>query len=228
MITVKECTGLAQSVMSKYKYLYGAKGQPYTKELVEHLAKAYPGTYSAALKAEAMKDANKGYMAGDCSWFICYIMQLSMMGSTQLKENAVMKLKPQKSLAKEGMCLWKEGHVAYVGDDLKIYEMRSTAKDGTVSSWDKRAKDFTYMFVVKKSPLYYEEQENNPTSEYFPRYKGIGSSIVSGLAAVGAEDTSYAYRKRIAERNGIVNYGGTIAQNLQLVRLLKDGKLLKP
>lgn len=227
MITVKECTGLAQSVMSKYKYLYGAKGQPYTKELVEHLAKAYPGTYSVALKAEAMKDANKGYMAGDCSWFICYIMQLSMMGSTQLKENAVMKLKPQKSLAKEGMCLWKEGHVAYVGDDLKIYEMRSTAKDGTVSSWDKRAKDFTYMFVVKKSPLYYENQENSPLNIYYPKYKGIGHSIVSALDAVGEKDVSFAHRKSIAAKNGIVDYRGTASQNMQLVKLLKEGKLLK-
>lgn len=228
MITVKECTGLAQSVINKYKYLYGAKGQPYTKELVKRLAKAYPGTYSTALKAEAMKEANKGYMAGDCSWFICYIMQLSMMGSAQIKENALMKLKPQKSLAKEGMCLWKEGHVAYVGDDLKIYEMRSTAKDGTVSSWDQRAKDFTYMFVVRNSPLYFENQQTNPLGNYYPKYTGKSTSIVESLLAVGEKDISFAHRKQIAEKNGIVNYRGTIAQNLQLVRLLKDGKLLKP
>lgn len=228
MITVKECTALAQGVMKKYKYLYGAKGQPYTKELVERLAKAYPKTYTDALKKEALKDANKGYLAGDCSWLISYIMQLPMMGSAQLKEKAIMKLRPQKSIAKEGMCLWKEGHVAYVGDDLKIYEMRSTAKDGTVSSWDARAKDFSYMFVVKGSPLYYEELENNPFSEYFPKYKGTSCSIVSGLVSVGADDTSYAYRKRIAQKNGIRDYLGTQTQNLQLVRLLKEGKLLKP
>lgn len=228
MITVNECTALAKSAMKRYRYLYGAKGQSYTKELVERLSKAYPGNYTAALKKEALKDADKGYLAGDCSWLICHIMQLPMMGSGQLKDKAVMKLRVQKSLAKEGMCLWKEGHVAYVGDDLKIYEMRSTARDGVVSSWDTRAKDFTYMFVVKDSPLYFEEKENNPLNEYFPKYRGVGSSIVSGLAAVGAEDTSFAYRKRIAQKNGIENYRGTTAQNLQLVKLLKAGKLLKP
>lgn len=226
-MNVKEGTRKAQEIVKTHRYLYGGKGQPYTKQLVEKLAKAYPKTFTASLKKEALKDADKGYLAGDCSFLVCSAMGLSMMGSAQLKANAVMKLRIQKSLAKEGMCLWREGHVAYVGDDLKIYEMRSTAKDGTVSSWDKRAKDFEYMFVVKNSPLYFENQQNNPLGDYYPIYKGTSSSIVESLIAVGEKDTSFAHRKQIAIRNKIENYIGTIPQNLQMVKLLKDGQLLK-
>ena len=227
-MNVNEGTRVAQKIVKTHRYLYGGKGQQYTTALVEKLAKAYPKTFTASIKKEALKDADKGYLAGDCSFLVCSAMGLSMMSSAVLKSQAVMKLRIQKSLAREGMCLWREGHVAYVGDDLKIYEMRSTAKDGTVSTWDKRAKDFEYMFVVRNSPLYFENQQTNPLGNYYPKYTGKSTSIVESLLAVGEKDISFAHRKQIAEKNGIVNYRGTIAQNLQLVRLLKDGKLLKP
>ena len=226
-MNVNEGTRVAQEIVKTHRYLYGGKGQPYTKELVEKLAKAYPKTFTASIKKEALKDADKGYLAGDCSFLVCKAMGLSMMSSAVLKTQAVMKLRIQKSLAKEGMCLWREGHVAYVGDDLKIYEMRSTAKDGTVSTWDKRAKDFEYMFVVRNSPLYFENQQTNPLGNYYPKYTGKSASIVESLLAVGEKDISFAHRKQIAIKNKIDNYSGTVPQNLQLVDLLKDGQLLK-
>lgn len=227
MRTVAECTACAKEMKNKYKYLYGAKGQPYTKALVEKLAKSYPKNYTASIKAEALRDADKGYLAGDCSFLICSIMGLPMLGSAQLKEKAVMLIRPQKYLAKEGMCLWKSGHVAYIGDNLQIYELQSTAKDFKVSSWEARAKDFTYMFVIHESPLYYENRENSPLNIYYPKYKGVGHSIVFALDAVGEKDVSFAHRKSIASKNGIVDYRGTPSQNMQLVKLLKEGKLLK-
>ena len=226
-MNVNEGTRVAQEIVKTHRYLYGGKGQPYTKELVEKLAKAYPKTFTASIKKEALKDADKGYLAGDCSFLVCKAMGLSMMSSAVLKTQAVMKLRIQKSLAKEGMCLWREGHVAYVGDDLKIYEMRSTAKDGTVSTWDKRAKDFEYMFVVRNSPLYFENQQTNPLGNYYPKYTGKSASIVESLLAVGEKDISFAHRKQIAIKNKIDNYSGTVLQNLQLVNLLKNGQLLK-
>lgn len=227
MRTVQECTQRAQTIIKTHRYLYGGKGQPYTKELVERLSKAYPSKFTAALKAEAMKDANKGYLAGDCSYLVCSALGMGNINSLSLKQKAVMLIRPQKALAEEGMVLWKSGHVAYIGDNLKVYEMRSTARDGCVSSFDERAKDFSYMFVIKDSPLYMKHIEELPIGDYYPRYKGIGSSIVSALNSVGEKDTSFAHRKQIAEKNGITGYRGTIAQNLKLVKLLKDGKLLK-
>ena len=42
------------------------------------------------------------------------------------------------------------------------------------------------------------------------------------------EKNSYEYRSKIASINGINNYMGTSIQNNQLLKLLKEGKLIKP
>ena len=62
---------------------------------------------------------------------------------------------------------------------------------------------------------------------YFPACGSGYTSIVSALQSVGAE-SSYAYRKEIAAVNNISNYSGTAAQNIQMLNLLKNGKLIKP
>ena len=49
------------------------------------------------------------------------------------------------------------------------------------------------------------------------RYKGV--SIVDGLASVGS-DSSFAYRVKIAEALGILNYRGSADQNLEMIRKL--------
>lgn len=66
-----------------------------------------------------------------------------------------------------------------------------------------------------------------PDIEYYPKYSGLSVSIVSALAAVGEKDTSMSHRRLIAAANGISGYSGTVKQNLQLVSLLKMGKLKK-
>ena len=62
---------------------------------------------------------------------------------------------------------------------------------------------------------------------YYPKYKGASGSIVTALAAVGEKDTSKNHRAKIAAANGIKNYAYTAAQNLEMVNLLKKGKLIK-
>ena len=63
---------------------------------------------------------------------------------------------------------------------------------------------------------------------YFPAYTGLKTySIVDALKEVGAEST-YAYRHKIAAANGITFYCGTATQNLKMLELLKQGKLIKP
>lgn len=62
---------------------------------------------------------------------------------------------------------------------------------------------------------------------YYPKYKGASGSIVTALAAVGEKDTSKTHRAKIAAANGIKNYAYTAAQNLEMVNLLKKGKLIK-
>ena len=63
--------------------------------------------------------------------------------------------------------------------------------------------------------------------QYFPQYKWKTTSIVNALADLGI-DYSYAYRAKIAAANGIVGYRGTAQQNLYMVELLMDGRLVKP
>jgi len=64
--------------------------------------------------------------------------------------------------------------------------------------------------------------------EYYKQYNGPESvSIVNALAEMGI-NSSYANRERIAAANGIVGYSGESAQNLRLLSLLKEGKLVKP
>ena len=233
--TVTQSTEKAKALMSGHKYLYGGKGQKYTSALVNKLAKAYPSTYTASLKAEALKDADKGYIAGDCSWFVCTVLGITQMGSSQIKGKAVKLLPINKANAKEGMAIWKNGHIAYIGDGLKIYEARSTTKDFTVSSWDNRANDFTYMFVVKGTGLDVSNTattqsttvQQNTTSKYYRACASSHTSITMALASVGEANTSYANRKRIAVANGIAKYSGSASQNMTMLKLLKAGKLIK-
>lgn len=61
-----------------------------------------------------------------------------------------------------------------------------------------------------------QEQE----MEGFPNLSGYtGVSIVDGLKSVGA-DSSYVYRKTLAEKLGIQGYSGSAAQNLEMLRKL--------
>ena len=65
------------------------------------------------------------------------------------------------------------------------------------------------------------------TYTYFPAFKSSSCSIVDCLKSIGV-DSSYAYRQRIASKNGVANYRGSAPQNDKLVSLGKKGKLMKP
>lgn len=69
--------------------------------------------------------------------------------------------------------------------------------------------------------------ENVSRETYFPVFKSNSCSIVDGLKSIGV-DSSYAYRQRIASKNGVSNYKGSAPQNDKLVSLGKKGKLIKP
>ena len=64
------------------------------------------------------------------------------------------------------------------------------------------------------------EEPATETASNLPNLAGYsGVSIVDGLKSVGA-DSSYAYRKTLAEQLGIQGYSGTAAQNLEMLRKL--------
>lgn len=63
-----------------------------------------------------------------------------------------------------------------------------------------------------------------PKVNYLSNTNYNGYSIVDALNQIGV-DSSYSYRCKLAEANGINNYHGTAEQNTQLLNLLKQGKL---
>ena len=90
-------------------------------------------------------------------------------------------------------------------------------------------KDDYYKKIEEKIKIIKNEinKKINPDLQYFPPTPYKDYSIVDGLKAIGA-DSSYDYREKIAEKNGIESYLGTPQQNTVMLKLLKEGKLLKP
>lgn len=62
--------------------------------------------------------------------------------------------------------------------------------------------------------------------QYFSNKEYVWCSIVDALKDINV-DSSFNYRFKLAIKNGIQNYCGTENQNLKLLELLKNGKLLK-
>lgn len=65
------------------------------------------------------------------------------------------------------------------------------------------------------------------TTEYFKKYTGDTTSIVTALKSIGAT-SDFDYRSKIAKANGITGYSGTATQNTNMLKLLKQGGLIKP
>ena len=61
---------------------------------------------------------------------------------------------------------------------------------------------------------------------YYPACKESIASIVEALDSI-KEDSSFNNRKRIAKLNGIPDYKGAAEQNIELLKKLKQGKLIK-
>ena len=66
-----------------------------------------------------------------------------------------------------------------------------------------------------------------PKVNYFAATPYRGNSIVDELKAIG-ECRTYPYREQIAARNGINGYVGSPQQNLHMLNLLIQGRLIKP
>lgn len=77
--------------------------------------------------------------------------------------------------------------------------------------------------IVTAGAVRVQEQPNN----YYPKYTGYSISIVDALKAVGEKDTTKAHRAQIAKANGISGYSGSLTQNNKLMKLLKNGKLVR-
>lgn len=71
------------------------------------------------------------------------------------------------------------------------------------------------------------DRKNIETEVYFKACDTKHTSLVDALRSIGAK-SDFAYRKVIASENGISGYIGSSKQNTAMLKLLKDGKLIKP
>ena len=64
------------------------------------------------------------------------------------------------------------------------------------------------------------------SKKYYPKYNGASNSITDILLSMKINAT-FQNRKKIATANNIINYKGTYSQNIELVRLVKKGLLVR-
>ena len=90
------------------------------------------------------------------------------------------------------------------------------------------ARNFLSQNMIRPPPLAFPHSPSPPpNSEYFPTIQYNGISFLDGLRSIGV-CTSFGYIRKIAETNGIIGYIGMPRENIQMLYLLKAGKLIKP
>lgn len=115
-----------------------------------------------------------------------------------------------------------------VGVDSSYDNRALIAAANGITGYRGTAAQNTQMLNLLKQGKLIKANGSASSVQYYPKYTGAtNTSIISGLIGVGETDTTIAHRKKIAEANGIKGYAGTAAQNLQLLNLLKQGKLIK-
>lgn len=96
------------ATFKNHKYWYGGKGQIATKTLADALQKQNPTVWTKSYYNKAIKDIDGKTRVSDCSHLVCYTYGISDIGSYQIKE----KYKEWNGKPKNGMILWRKGHVA--------------------------------------------------------------------------------------------------------------------
>ena len=80
----------------------------------------------------------------------------------------------------------------------------------------------------KEKELFDTPVESNNTSTtdiFYPKCDSKFTSIVDALKSIGV-DSTYSFRKKIADKNGITRYVGSDSQNIALLSKLKKGVLI--
>lgn len=144
-----------------------------------------------------------------------------------------------------GEFLWMEGHIGvYIGNGLAVEctpawknKVQITAvgnigkKNGyNTRKWAGHGKSIFIDYDAKETSQNSSSNtsKTNETTKYYKKYTGKSNSLVDALKSLKI-DYSFSNRKKIAKANGIkLLYLGTSSQNIKLLNLLKQGKLIKP
>lgn len=106
-MTVKEICINAERLKEQCVYVYGAKYQQITENLLQTLKQQNPKTYTDSYLNKCRKKIGK--IGIDCSGLVCKAAGLSHIGSYQMNERWTKLDKPRV-----GAAAWKQGHIALV------------------------------------------------------------------------------------------------------------------
>lgn len=129
-----------------YKYIYGAKGQKITVNLISSLARSYPKVYTSTIKTMAYaKLGNKGI---DCSGFVSKATKTNYGGSANIREHMTsVHNTSDRSAIVDGMVCYRVGHVGLIEVDANgnawVLEAQSTATDLKRTRVEDRLSHFT-------------------------------------------------------------------------------------
>lgn len=117
----------------------------------------------------------------------------------------------------------------HVGLVEKVDGQTITVIEGNYSNAVKRRKINVNAKTIRgyASPKYDAEKK----TEYYPKYTGMSYGIDTVFKAIGVPAIyrgNYKNRKPIAKANGISDYTGKLKENIKLMNLAKEGKLIKP
>ncbi len=209
-------------------YWYGTFGNTATRSLLEAKQKQYPKHYQHARMEQYKSDI--GQRVHDCVGLIKgYLWSESpsaipdYKASQDVSANGMLKKCTERGRIATmpetpGVLVFMPGHVGvYIGNG-RVIEARG------------------FNFGVVETALKSRNWENwgkcpwieYPSGKnYFKTCAYDETSIVDALKSIKA-NSGFAYRRKIAEANGMQNYVGTAKENMKLLSLLRRGLLVKP
>lgn len=147
-------------------YVYGAKGEVLTQEVLDRLARENPSMFTSAYKAKAGK--YMGRVCVDCSGLISWYTGIQR-GSYSFHDTAVQRVSiDHLSESMVGWALWKPGHISvYIGGG---YCIEAKGIDyGTIKS---RVAATPWQKVLKLSDIEYTPVEVEYTQGFQPAADG--------------------------------------------------------
>lgn len=213
-------------------YWYGTFGNTATASLYSAKRKQYPGYYTAKdFKSQYGKRVHdcvgliKGYLWSDTATSAPKYNSGQDVSANGMLGKCIARGKISTIPELPGTLVFMKGHVGvYIGGGYVIEArghafgvVKTRLKDRPWTDWGK-CPYISYML---------SETHTGTNKAYFPKSDYTGGSIVDALTSINV-NASFSNRKKIAKANGIELYYGAAKQNIELLGLLKSGKLVKP
>lgn len=235
MINNKQLVNYCRAALGS-PYWYGCFGQISNKSLYYNKRKQYPQQYEWSIpKAQLNRRVFDcvGLIKGAVWSNADFNKNPKYKASEDVSANGMLdrcktkgKIKSLPEIA--GVLVFKNGHVGvYIGGgyviEAKGHKYGVIKSKLSATSWT----DWGYcpfiQYVLDEKP----KENTNAKNKYYPKCAESYKSIVDALESVHV-DGRYNNRKRIAIANGIKNYKGSYQQNIDMLNMLKAGKLKRP